>query len=89
MSPVENNKNTVLVIGGVQWLTSAHLHSVHKILQQLVSYKYNYSILINVIKTLLINIIKVILINKIIKIFINIGLNIAFFGADKYINSYL
>lgn len=32
--PLENNDQTVLVVGGVQWLNTHHLHITHKVLQR-------------------------------------------------------
>ncbi|XP_048405213.2 cadherin-like and PC-esterase domain-containing protein 1 isoform X2 [Stegostoma tigrinum] len=32
--PLENNDQTVLVVGGVQWLNTYHLHTIQKVLQR-------------------------------------------------------
>ena len=35
--PLENTSQTVLVVGGVQWLNSNHLQIIHKVLKRYIS----------------------------------------------------
>lgn len=35
--PLENSGQTVLVVGGVQWLNSNHLKIIHKVLKRYIS----------------------------------------------------